>query len=191
MKLKTYFIGVVLSVSTSFTFASESSSSLSFEVDPATFALNGYAFHLRYTHRSFPKLRFGIGVYSMEFPAVFVNLNSENKDKGWDVELHQGVGFFTEYFFRENQQGWFVGAQLGQHQFDVTHDGSNETVSFKNGLVMPFGGYRWSLSNKVYLTSWGGVGYVDKISGENTIDGKTYDIDPFIPYGAMHLGYDF
>ena len=44
------------------------------EVDPFTFAFGGYSLHLRISPESKPKLRYGIGTYSMELPDAFVDI---------------------------------------------------------------------------------------------------------------------
>lgn len=46
------------------------------EIDPSTFALNGYAFHARILPESMPQWRLGAGIYSMEFPDIFIDMNA-------------------------------------------------------------------------------------------------------------------
>ncbi|HID37881.1 MAG TPA: hypothetical protein EYP39_11015 [Ghiorsea sp.] len=80
------------------------------EIDPSTFALNGYAFHARILPESMPQWRLGAGIYSMEFPDIFIDMNSKNKGLGWSVTLDQGIGLFAEYFFKTREKGWYVRA---------------------------------------------------------------------------------
>jgi len=173
-------------------FADASETTYAIEIDPLTFALDGYSLHARVSPKNLPHWRFGAGIYSMEFPDVFVDMNSDNKNKGWQVELDQGIGLFTEYYLRNNREGWFVGAQLAQQEFSIQNDQTgSQQQQFKNLLLMPYTGYRWPLNNELYVQGWFGVGYTEKSSGNTQLGENNYDIDPLVPFGAIHVGYEF
>jgi len=136
--------------------------------------------------------RHGVGIYSMEFPDAFVNLNSKNKDKGWSVDLDQGLGIFSEYFFQSNQQGIYVGGQIAYQDYIIENDSSGALQKkFTTLLAMPYLGYRWSFDNNIYAQAWFGVGYTEKAKGETLLGSNSYDIDPLVTFGALHLGYRF
>ncbi len=172
-------------------YADDKSVIYSVEVDPAPYLLSGYAVHFRMTPAS-SNWRYGIGAYALEFPDTLVNLNSQNKDRGWNVELDNAVGLFAEYLFNKGGDTWLAGMQLARHNFRITNDNTGAAASrFDNILLMPYGGYSWNISAHTYLTAWFGVGYTDKTGGDNRINNLVYDINPIVPYGAMHLGYRF
>ena len=162
------------------------------EVDPATFALNGYSMHFRFFPDGHPKLRLGAGLYSLEFPDAIIDINDTNKNEGWNVNLDQGVGLFAEYFINSTHKGWFAGIQLAQQNFLISNDASGtQEQKFTNMLVMPYGGYRWSLDKNLYTQAWFGLGYTETVSGSTQLGSEEYDVDPTIPYGALHIGYSF
>lgn len=191
MKLNKCFVAVMVSCISGVTYADNSATSYAFEVDPATYALKGYSLHFRTSVPNSPNYRLGVGIYSLEFPKIFVDINPDNKDGDWDVELEQGIGFFGEYFLDSKRTGWFAGVQLAQQKYDVKDNLSEQEASFKTLIVMPYGGYKWDLNEHIYVTGWGGVGYVDRIDGSNHLIAGEYDIASLVPYGAIHVGYQY
>ncbi|MGH1539569.1 MAG: hypothetical protein ACRBHB_04045 [Arenicella sp.] len=162
------------------------------EVDPSTFALDGYSLHVRMFPDSTSKWRLGVGVYSLEFPDAFVDINSENKNQGWNVDLDLGLGLFAEYYFSDNKHGLYAGAQLAYQKFNISNSQSgSEQQSFANALLMPYVGYRLPLSTHYYVQGWLGVGYSEKVSGETQLGTRHYDLDPLVGFGALHVGYSF
>ena len=169
---------------------SSSKTEYSLEIDPLTFGLNGYGIHLRIKPKNSQHLLLGIGAYAMDFPSVLVDLNENNKGMGWHVRLNQGYGLFGEYHFSEVNKKWFVGAQLAYQEFKIEKDFYDGESKFSNVLVMGMGGYTLQpFEFPLYFKFWGGVGYTDKVSGENTIGNAEYDISPVLLFGALHIGY--
>lgn len=173
-------------------FANSSKTIYAIETDPSTFAFDGYAFHARISPERLPHWRFGAGIYSMEFPDAFIDLNSKNRNDGWKVNLDQGIGLFTEYYFHKEQIGWFIGVQAAQQQFVIKNDETgNISQQFDNALIMPYTGYKWNLYKGFYAMGWAGIGYTTKISGDTKLGSKNYDINPIIPFATIHIGYEF
>jgi hypothetical protein len=162
------------------------------ETDPATFVFNGYAAHLRIQPKNWDHILIGAGIYAMDMPSFMVDLNPENKDKNWDVRLNLGVGLFGEYHFTEVNKGWFAGTQVSIQEFKVENENLAGTASFTNALLMGYGGYSIQpFDIPLYFKAWGGLGYTSKISGENTLEGQTYDVAPITFFGTLHVGYAF
>ncbi len=163
------------------------------ETDPATFAFDGYAVHLRVAPREVEHWVFGIGTYSMKFPDLLVNINSKNSNQGWDVNLKHGYGVFSDYYFEPTKDGWFVGGQLALQQYKLTNSttGSKE-ANFSTILFMPRVGYQWfPWKEGFYFMPWFGLGFSSKISGEREIDTKSYDLFPLVAFVTVHVGYRF
>lgn len=169
--------------------ASESQSSFSIEVDPATYIFHGYSLHMKKSFATIPKWQFGVGFYAMDFPDVLVNLNKHNRDKGWEQRIDSGIGFFVDYFFQENQQGLFIGAQLAQQKYKL--DKNNETTEYTTMLSMGHIGYQYDFYKKFYIKPWTGIGYQNKVSGENTLFGEEFEIDSLVLFATVHIGYKF
>ena len=174
----------------------QSKSQWSIETDPSTFVFNGYAVHLRFQPANLERWLFGIGTYSMDLPDLMVDMNPNNKAKGWELRIDQGLGFFTEYYFKSGNQGFFVGEQLGLQRFKLKKaEQVNQQTRYTNLLFMSYGGYSWHPLKKsipgLYLKPWGGVGLTTNIEGEARIAEESYEIASLIPFVTLHIGYSF
>jgi hypothetical protein len=165
----------------------------SIETDPSTFAFKGYAFHVRIKPKNSQHVVLGAGTYSLNMPAFLVNMNKENKDKGWNVNIKNAVSLFGEYYFKEANHKWFLGLQAGIQTFKVSNSNlPNQTAQYSNLLLMPSIGYNWHpLKNNLYIKPWLGMGYTTKISGDNNIQNLKYAISPMSNFLTVHLGYTF
>ena len=164
----------------------------SIEIDPATFAFSGYSAHLRIQPKSSKHLLFGPGIYAMDMPDLIININENNKDKGWEVRLNQGLGVFAEYHFTEVNNKWFVGAQASMQEYKIENTGYNGNQKFTNALLMGYGGYSIQpFDFPIYFKAWGGLGYTSKVSGKHILGEQEYDIASISMFATLHVGYTF
>ena len=162
------------------------------ETDPATFAFSGYALHARITPSGLPHWRIGAGIYAMDLPRFIIDLNASNQNQGWKVRITGGYGLFAEYFPDATRRGWLFGAQTSLQDFDLKKDTeSGAKASYRNILLMPYGGYRWVFARGFYLQPGLGLGYTQKIGGDNTLSGQHYDISPLMAFATIHTGFEF
>jgi len=165
---------------------------ISIEIDPATFAFNGYSAHLRIQLKNCDHLLFGAGIYAMDIPNAIVDFNSKNKDKGWDVRINQGYGLFAEHHFTEVNKKWFAGCQLAIQEYKIENENITGSEKFANSLLMAYGGYTWQpFDFALYIKPWAGIGYTSKVVGTNTPGNLEYDIAPITMFATLHLGYTF
>ena len=171
----------------------ESKTIISIETDPSTFVFKGYAFHIRIKPKSSSHLVIGAGTYALDLPDLMVNMNKDNKDKGWNVRINSAFSLFGEYYFREANKKWFAGLQAGVQNYKNTYDNiANKKSKYSNLLIMPSVGYNWQpFKFPMYVKPWFGLGYTSKISGSSSIDNMRYDISPFVPFVTLHIGYMF
>jgi hypothetical protein len=122
-----------------------------------------------------------------------VDMNSDNKDKGWNVRINSAFSVFGEYYFKEANKKWFAGMQVGiQNYKNSIKNVSGLDTKYSNLLIMPSIGYNWQpFSIPLNLKPWFGLGYTSKISGKNTINNLEYKITPLVPFVTLHLGYTF
>jgi hypothetical protein len=164
---------------------------LGLETDPSTFFFNGYAAHLRYKPAG-SHFNVGLGVYALDYPGVMVDMNSDNRSKGWQVRINSAYGLFGEYYFKASARGWYVGMQISQQNFRIGKEGASGKTNFSNLLLMPSIGYTWMLPHtSFYLKPWFGIGYTGKISGTNTVNAQYYSISSVVPFFTLHAGYYF
>jgi len=134
----------------------------SIEIDPATFVFKGYSAHLRIQPKSSNHLLYGIGIYAMNMPSFFVDINSNNVDKGWQVRINNAAGIFGEHHFSQVNKGFFVGSQISAQQFLIKNDNQTGEEKFTNGLIMGYGGYTLHpFKFPLYFKAWGGVVSID------------------------------
>lgn len=171
----------------------ENKTSISIETDPSTFAFKGYAFHFRIKPKNSKHLVIGAGTYALDFPSFMVNMNKDNKDKGWKVRIQSAYSLFGEYYFKEANKKWFVGLQAGVQNYKNTNDSiSGKKSEYSNLLIMPSIGYNWApFKFPLYIKPWFGLGYTTKISGNNSIEKYQYNISPLVPFLTLHVGYTF
>jgi len=190
LKSGLFFVFILTSVM-GFAQNTEKKSTLSIEIDPATFAFKGYGVHLRFKPKNSEHLLLGIGTYAMDMPSALVDINKENKGKNWQVRINQGIGLFGEYHFSEVNKKWFIGSQLAIQQFKIQNEKITGNQLFTNGLFLGYAGYTWKIGQHFYLKPWAGIGYTTKISGANKLGDSTYNIDPILIFSALHIGYTF
>lgn len=172
--------------------AAQSDSHWAVEIDPATYVLDGYSLHARLYPEQLPKWRLGAGIYSLEFPGAFVDMNSDNRDEGWDVDLKQGVGLFMERYLNQERNGWFAGLQLGYQKYNLENpDLAPSGTHYEALVVMPYAGYLYELTPQWYIQGWAGVGYNEKLSGRTVIATEEYDLSSVITFATLHIGYKF
>ena len=153
------------------------------EIDPATFAMNGYSAHARMALGQDSKWVLGFGVYGLDIPKLMVDMDPKNRDKGWDVRLTFGAGLFADRFISANHEGAFVGVQVASQQYRLR----NTSL-----LLMPRVGYLWKPgSSGFYLMPWMGVGYADKVSGSAQVAGVDYHLSKVMAFATVHAGWQF
>lgn len=174
-------------------FSQDYSSRLSVEIDPATFLLSGYSFHLRYQPMFSEKFLIGAGSYGLDLPDIFVNLNEQNRDQGWNVRIKSAYSIFAELYFKQANQGWFVGEQIGFQNYKISNANElNGSSRFNNILFMTYLGYSWHpYKGSFYIKPWAGLGLTDKVDGINKIGSLQYDISPVFLFLTFHVGYTF
>lgn len=181
-----------LSVSSQNTDLQHKKTRFSLEIDPATFAFKGYSAHLRIQPKMSNHYLFGLGVYAMDMPSFFVDLNDKNKDKGWEVRINQGYGLFGEYHFAQVNHKWFVGSQISLQEYKIEQAGLNKDSKYQNFLLMGYGGYTLQpFTLPIYFKAWGGLGYTSKVSGDNILGEQEYEISPISMFATLHMGYTF
>lgn len=164
----------------------------SLEIDPITYAFQGFSLHARITPKGSQHLFLGLGAYAMNMPDVLVNSNKANREEGWNSRLNQGYSFFFEYHFAEVNKKFFVGAQTGIQEYKISNLNFENDTKFTNYIAMAYFGYTIKpFKNNLYFKPWAGIGYTSQIGGSNQLGTESYDIAPMAPFATFHVGYTF
>jgi hypothetical protein len=158
---------------------------ISAETDPSLFALHGYGFSIGAStapHWHVQVTEFASDLYSFATPS------------GWNARMRHGTFFWTRYYLRPNNDGFFFGAALAaigwRYTRPDTPGGAAEQDQF---AVMPFAGYRWFPTRTgFYLLPWAGVALPFTTVGDATVGTMTYQAKfPVFPLAAVHVGWEF
>jgi hypothetical protein len=180
-------------------------STFSVEIDPTVpIVLHGFSGHLMWKPKNSNHVVYGLAIIvGGELPSFVINLNSKNKDMGWNYKINQGLGLEMEYYYKQANIAWFSGLQLFTQEINLTNDNvpSVEEHRTNTGMAVITTGYKWSpfKSEHFYIKPWAGIGFSGVLNGAfssevipNTEVGSyTYHISPVTPYAAIHLGYNF
>jgi len=135
----------------------------------------------------------GFGTYALDMPDQIVDLNSMNRDEGWQVRIRSAYFLSGEWYLKSANQGLFIGEQVGFQNFKVSNDREvGGSTDFNNILLLTYVGYSWHpYKGSFYVKPWVGLGFTDKIDGINKVGTMTYNISNLYPSVAVHLGYSF
>lgn len=188
-------------------FAQEStneSTNVTIEVDPIPIALGGFSAHFGLAHKKSKHMVYGISLaYGIKMPDAIINLNNKNKDQGWNVRINQGMGLWMNYHFKEPLNGWFAGLQVFTQELELQNDdfpGESDRTNTLN-TTLQFGYIWYPFKNTgLFLRPWAGLGYQtvidgsfepEKVDADLDIGDKTYDLNPWMPFATVHIGYSF
>lgn len=174
-------------------FSRSYSSRLSLEIDPVAFVLKGYSLHVRYQPMFSERLLIGVGTYGLDLPETIVDLNKENRDRGWNVRIRSAYFLHGEFYPRKANYGWFLGEQIGFQSYKVSNTAeAGGSASFNTILLMTYAGYSWHpYKGSFYIKPWIGLGFTDKIDGINRVGSAKFDVGPLYPFFTFHAGYTF
>jgi hypothetical protein len=175
------------------------------ETDPIPYALGGVNLHLGVSPSSWKRLEMGLSViYGLDIPRFVVEMNAANEGKGFDAEINQGAGIWTNYRLSEGLEGWFVGLQLFTQELAVTRPGRTDEINRTNlGMVSARLGYRWIPGIRdrgFYIAPWAGGGYQfiipatfepGSVTPETTVGGEEYRLSRWMPFVTVHIGWAF
>jgi hypothetical protein len=174
-------------------FSRDYSSRLSVEIDPMTLLFKGYSLHVRYQPMFSERLLLGVGTYALDLPQFIVDLNRDNRDKGWDARIRSAYFVTGEFYPKKANQGWFIGEQIGFQSYKVSNNNeAGGSANFNGLLLMTFTGYSWHpYKGSFYIKPWIGLGYLTKVDGVSRLGSLRYDVGPLFPFFTFHAGYTF
>jgi hypothetical protein len=124
----------------------ENKSEFSIEIDPIVpIVLHGIGGHFLWSPKNSQHLVYGLAlIASGSMPDFLINMNSKNKDLGWNYKINQGFGLEAEYYFREPNQNWFTGIQLFTEEINLTNDNVPEVSEHRTniGMIVINAGYK-------------------------------------------------
>lgn len=163
---------------------------ISLELDPAPFFLGGYSFSVKYSPKNLSKTTFMASIFSSDFPNSM--MTSANKDLGWtNLKMDISYAFFTDFFIRNDRQGFHFGPSIFLYNKHVVLSTINERTKFSTLYPNFRAGYIWYPNKKIdlYLNPWVNMGSEINLDNTNELNGVAFTSTKFNYIVAIHLGY--
>jgi hypothetical protein len=178
--------GIVIGLALSLSLGGCAQKRVDVEIDPATYALNGYSLHAGYW---VDRLRLNLGAFSLDVP------EEVHGKEGLEVTFH-GYGLKAQYFpFSEGfpyarRSGFFLGLDGGVAKRLVRDPDAGE-ASYRNlyggGAEA---GWRFQSRQGFYITPW--LGISGAANGEPVmVGGRSFGKRDYVIFPAVHIGMLF
>lgn len=150
------------------------------EVDPSAYLLHGYSVHLGVNSG---QLRWDLGAYSADMPH-WVYGNGAFDASG------RGVAVKAQYYFSPHRTHWFVGGGVGSEHESIENRNAGARATRTLIGVGLEAGYKLELGARFYVRPWVGVDY-RRQANDIVLGNETYRDARWMPFAAVHLGYNF
>lgn len=177
---------------------------LSVEIDPLVpIVLNGIGAHVMWEPKGSKHFLYGLGFISKAtMPDIMINMDRDNKNKGWVHRINRGLVMEGEYYYSEVNKKWFSELQVFAQQNSLDNADAFPAPAKKitTGMVVITAGYKWFPLKGVelYLKPWLGLSYTNVIDrtfpaqvSHVKVGDYSFHIQTFMPFGTIHLGYKF
>lgn len=211
LRTRNYIMGILTVMLSQQGYAKDQSSdsttskgSLSVEIDPLVpMALKGIGAHVMWKPKRSKHFLYGIGfIFKGTMPDIMINMNPNNKHKGWMHNINQGLAIEGEYYYSEVNKKWFSGLQVFAQEISLGNVYASQASERKitTGMVVITTGYKWFPLKRVglYLKPWLGLSYTNVIGrafpaqvSHVKVGDYSFHMQALMPFGTIHLGYKF
>ena len=149
------------------------------ETDPVALFLRGGSGHVAL---AFDHVRLNLGVFGARVPKFF------HGNDGWTQST---LGMSAKFdYFGSDVRGLFAGLELNVTRNRYTLDETGQHVMGADVAVGPRIGYRFAVTDHLYITPWVGVSY-SVYQDAVAVDGRAFETSRFGFFPTVHLGYRF
>jgi hypothetical protein len=99
--------------------------------------------------------------------------------------------FITDYFFKKNFEGFWIGTGLEYWDSQITYEAENQTASYNNTVFTLGGGYVWKFYDNFYLNPWVAFHYIIAGYKEVQVGSSTFKPNVFTPEASIKIGWHF
>ena len=99
--------------------------------------------------------------------------------------------FITDYFFKKNFEGFWIGTGLEYWDSQITYEAENQTASYNNTVFTLGGGYVWNFYDNFYLNPWLAIHYIIGGDKEVQVGSSTFKPNAFTPEASIKIGWHF
>ncbi|HYK76801.1 MAG TPA: hypothetical protein VEV16_07480 [Daejeonella sp.] len=184
--MKKVIIGLLVLISSGYSWGQERPSAWEIEADPIAYLLNGYSIHGIYQIK---RIRLDAGVYGIQVPEGF------QSNKGYKLR-NEGFGLKAQYLFN-GINGFYAGVDAGYGKLRANLQETNEQASGTSISTGVNVGYKLFLQkdkqgnpNGFYLNPWMGLSY-NFYPNEVKFANRNYKNDHLGFFPTVHVGYRF
>lgn len=156
------------------------SQSVNLEVDPIPYALDGFSVS---GGVDADRISYELEAFGIDVPQAF------HGNEGFSQYV-RGASAKAAYYFSGTGGGLFTGLDLDVSSATFTLEATGSETSQAQVTAGISLGYKWPLTNHLYLKPWAGLGYMFT-ADDVTIDGKTFERSALRPFPAVNLGWQF
>lgn len=159
--------------------ATERTLGVDIEVDPLAYALGGASVHAG-LHVN--RVRFDLGVFSLPLPEAL------HGNEGFHAQGH-GFGLKADWFAKDGNKGFHLGAQTDLTHQTVTEETSTESARYRELAVGGRVGWRFQHRSGLYVNPWLGLIYRTNSPTELQLGGRTFTQSKLMPFPTLHVGW--
>jgi hypothetical protein len=166
--------------------------SLSLELDPAPFLLNGYSFSLRFSTPKLAHWSAMASVFAADLPDGMIP--EADRDAGFSgLRFKPSHALFVDYTFRDDGRGFYCGPSVFLYDNRVHHDPSGTEHAVRTIYPNLRVGYTCFPFRRagLYLSPWVNVGNEMALDARDASDGPHYEPAGFKYIVAVHVGYRY
>lgn len=156
------------------------SQAVNLEVDPLPYVFDGFSVSggLDGEH-----VGYELEVFGLDVPRNF------HGNEGF-TQVVRGASAKAAYYFSGTAGGFFTGVDLDVSSATFTWEDTGSEVSDVQVTAGLSVGYKWPLTDHLYVKPWAGLGYMFT-SDDLRIDGQTFERHALRPFPAVNLGWQF
>lgn len=133
------------------------------------------------------------GIDQLRFRAIFTKTTVPQfaVTDGYSDNRLNVYAFITDYFFKNNFNGFWMGVGLEYWSSKITNKKENQTASYGNTVFTLGGGYVWKFYKNLYFNPWTAIHYI--IGGDKKIQvgSSTFKPKEFTPEASIKIGWYF
>ncbi|HEX3074526.1 MAG TPA: hypothetical protein VHP30_13025 [Ignavibacteriales bacterium] len=99
--------------------------------------------------------------------------------------------FIADYFFKENYEGWWIGAGAEYWDNSIKNSDNKASAGFSNVQFTLGGGYVWKIWRNLYINPWGALHLRAAGDAEMNVGGKNYENALLLPEASVKIGWHF
>jgi len=149
----------------------------------------GKSLNIKRSSTFFENLSIGVGLMQIRIPENMFDDYPDTVGKDWEVSL-KGGRLILDYHISDSNNGFTIGLHIAYEKYLLQRKGDS-SVMWQLSEALRFG-YVWRpIKNGLYIMPVLTILNSQRVSGENKVQGETFDADYLGFQPSIGLGYSF